>query len=76
VREKIGAALSCKAYERGQEKREYPWQSFHLARLTADRAFVELKTDLKAYSIIDKDWPVTVKTPGGEEFSCWNYYDD
>jgi hypothetical protein len=25
---------------------------------------------------VDADWPVTIKTPAGNEFSCWqNYYD-
>jgi hypothetical protein len=76
VREKIGAALACKQYERKQDTRTYPWQSFHFSRWNADTRFREVKKELVAYKIIDKDWPVKVKTPGGEEFSCYqNYYD-
>jgi len=76
VREKVGAALACKRYDREQDTREIPWQSFHLSRFTADRAFAEIKKDLDAYKITDTDWPVKVETPGGDEISCWQYYYD
>ncbi len=76
VREKIGAALACRRYDREQIEREKPWQGFHLAQFSADRAFAEIKTDLDAYKITDTDWPVTVETPSGEEISCWGYYYD
>jgi hypothetical protein len=76
VKEKIGAALACKQYERQQDTRTYPWQSFHFSRLNADRGFREVKKELDAYKIIDKDWPYQVKTPGGEEFPCYQYYYD
>jgi len=76
VKAKIGASLACFRYRRGQAAREFPWQSFHFSRYYADRAFTEVKKDLDAYKIVDKDWPVKVQTPGGEEFSCYqNYYD-
>jgi len=76
VREKVGAALACKRYDRVQDSREIPWQSFHLSRFIADRSFAEIKKDLEAYKITNTDWPVTVVTPGGDEFSCWQYYYD
>ncbi|MGE5642021.1 MAG: DUF4153 domain-containing protein [Byssovorax cruenta] len=76
VKEKIGASLACFRYSREQDTRKFPWQSFHFSRYYADRAFAEVKKDLDAYKIIDKDWPVKVQTAGGEEFSCYqNYYD-
>jgi hypothetical protein len=76
VREKIGAALACKLYERGQKKSTTPWQGFHFSRWNADQAFQQVSGELKAYEIIDKDWPVKVKTPDNEEFPCYqNYYD-
>jgi hypothetical protein len=76
VREKVGAALACKQYQRNQEKREYTWQSFHFSRLNADTGFEQVKKELSAYKITDKDWPFKVKTPSGEEFPCYQYYSD
>ena len=76
MREKIGVALSCKRQNRDEDERDRPWQGFHLARYYADRAFADIKKDLDAYTITDTDWPVTVKTPSGEEVNCWEYYAD
>jgi hypothetical protein len=75
VREKVGAALACKQYERKQDTRAYPWQSFHFSRLNAERGLGTVNKELEAYKIIDKDWPVQVKTPAGEKFPCYQYYD-
>ena len=76
VKEKIGAALACKQYERKQDTRTYPWQSFHFSRWNSDLGFKEVKKELDTYKIIDKDWPFQVKTPSGQEFPCYqNYYD-
>ena len=76
VREKVGAALFCKRYDREQDSQEMPWQSFHIARLNADRIFFRIKSDLGAYKVVNADWPVTIKTPAGNELSCWQYYYD
>jgi len=75
IHEKLGAALACKKYDREQDTRELPWQSFHVSRYLADLNFVKVDRELNAYKIMDKDLPVKVETPGGEEFSCWQYYD-
>lgn len=75
VREKVGAALACMRYEREQGAREIPWQAFHLSRFNADRAFAAISRELDGYEITDADFPVNVVTPGGEEFSCAQYYD-
>jgi hypothetical protein len=76
VKEKIGAALTCKQYQREQAEKEIPWQGFHLSRFNADTAFEHVSKELHAYKVTDKDWPVMVKTPSGEEFSCFPYYYD
>jgi hypothetical protein len=76
VKEKIGAALACKSYERQQAQSQIPWQGFHFSRLNADAAFQQVDKELDAYHIIDDDWPVMIETPGGEEFSCYSYYYD
>jgi hypothetical protein len=76
VKEKIGAALVCKRYERQQAESKIPWQGFHFSRLHADTAFQQVKQELDAYQIVDKDWPMMVETPSEEELSCFPYYDD
>ena len=76
VKEKVGASLACIRYTRDLDERKLPWQSFHFSRFYADRAFAEVEGALDTYKIIDKDLPVIVETPGGEEFSCWQYYYD
>jgi len=76
VKEKVGAALACKLYERGQDERKTPWQAFHFSRWNADAAFNQVKQELATYQVVDKDWPVLVETPSGEEFPCNQYYYD
>jgi len=76
VHEKIGAALACRWHDREQKEEAIPWQGLHLSRLFAKRAFAEIESELAAYTITDTDYPVVVKTPSGEEFSCWGYYYD
>jgi hypothetical protein len=76
VKQKVGAALACKQYQRGEGESKIPWQGFHFSRLNADSALMQVKKELDAYQIVDKDWPVIVQTPGGEEFSCFPYYYD
>jgi len=76
VREKVGAALFCKRYDRDLNEGEIAWQSFHLSRFTADKIFGDIKKDLDTYKVTDDQWPVKIKTPSGEEFSCYQYYYD
>ncbi len=76
VKEKIGASLACIRYARKQGKTELPWQSFHFSRYYADSALNQVNKDLDTYKIIDKDWPLKVETPSGEETSCYQYYYD
>jgi hypothetical protein len=73
VKEKIGAALTCKQFERRQAERPVPWQGFHFSRWNADKAFSQVSKELKAYKITDTEWPVQVATPGGDEISCYQY---
>ena len=76
VKEKVGAALACKLYERNQDERTTPWQGFHFSRWNADTAFKQVSKELSTYKVVDADWPVQVQTPGGEEFACYQYYYD
>lgn len=76
VKAKVGAALACKWYERQQTEIDVPWQGFHFARWNAEAALGQVSQELEAYQIDDKDWPLKVETPGGEEFSCSPYYYD
>ena len=76
VREKVGASLACIRYTRDLDGRELPWQSFHFSRYAADRALEKINSNLDTYVIEDDELPVLVETPGGVEFSCWQYYYD
>jgi hypothetical protein len=76
VREKVGAALFCKRYDREQHGRAISWQSFQVARSNADRVFARIKNDLDVYQVVKTEWPVTIKTPAGHEFFCQPYYYD
>ncbi|MEP7136243.1 MAG: DUF4173 domain-containing protein [Chloroflexota bacterium] len=73
VREKVGAALFCKRYDRELSESAVSWQGFHFSRFTADRIFSNLKKGLDAYKVTDTNWPVKINTPSGEEFSCYQY---
>ena len=75
VREKIGAALVCKKYNRDITD-PLPWQAFHLSRFNADRAFERIETGLAEYQLTTTRYPFQVKTPGGEEYYCSEYYGD
>ena len=59
-----------------KQRRQIAWQGFHFSRWNADIAFKQVSKELDAYEIVDKDWPVHVETPGGEEFPCYQYYYD
>lgn len=76
IRERIGAALACQRYNREQYDQATPWQGFNLSVFNADRAFVGIASELDAYEITGDDYPPTVKTPGGEETTCWQYYNE
>lgn len=76
VKEKVGAALACIRYERSLDKRDIPWQSFHLSRFQADQSLTQVKTSLDKFKVNKADYPVMVTTPSGAEFSCSPYYYD
>ncbi len=76
VREKVGAAMFCKRYQRRQGTQKIPWQSFHFSRFSADKIFSEIKNGLDAYTVTNTQWPVKINTPSGTEFSCYQYYPD
>ena len=75
VHEKIGAALTCKQYSRTIQD-PTPWQGFHFSRYRAERAFASVEDDLAGYQISPGDYSMTVTVPGGEEYSCSQYYND
>ncbi|MFN8412169.1 MAG: DUF4173 domain-containing protein [Anaerolineales bacterium] len=76
LHEQVGASLTCVRYDREQDKRKYPWQSFHFARFYADKALASIDKKLDEYKIAKQDWTNTVTTPSGEEFQCGTYYYD
>ena len=76
VRDKVGAALFCMRHDHSQNDLNYPWQSFHISRFTADSTFARLRKKLDLYKVINTDYPIKVLTSSGAEFSCSQYYYD
>ena len=76
VREKVGVALACINYERGNNDRDSSWQSFHFSSFNADKALTSISNDLKEYQITRDNFPATAITPSGEEIPCATYYYD
>jgi hypothetical protein len=76
VKDKVGASLACIRYERGLGDRKLPWQSFHFAHFTADKALRSVEKVLDTYTMSTTNWPVKAITPEGKEFPCTTYYSD
>jgi len=76
LHQQVGASLACIKYDREQDKREYDWQSFHLARFNADKALQSVASSIEEYKIVKEDWMANVITPTGEQFQCGTYYYD
>jgi hypothetical protein len=73
--ERIGASLVCIQRQR-EDSREYPWQSFHLARANADVSLESVMGEFSAYKYQSASYPYSVITPAGDEFFCNEYYFD
>jgi len=75
VKEGVGAALACYSAELKRDKDSLPWQSFHISRGNAVRILKSLESNLEKYQVDDGDWYYRVKTPAGEEYSCYTLWD-
>lgn len=68
VREKLGAALAChKAWHSSFDE---SWQSFHLSRYWAMQTLGQVNLD--GYVPDEDDYSLMVKTPSGQEISCYS----
>ncbi|MBM4427347.1 MAG: DUF4173 domain-containing protein [Chloroflexi bacterium] len=76
LHEKVAAALACIRHTREQNESEPMWQSFHFARLNADKALASVEDEIDVFKIVDRDWPIMAVAPSGEEYYCSPYYYD
>jgi len=78
VKAQLGVALSCIRYLREQRVPAggVPWQSFHLARYSADQALSSLDEALEPYRVEEHDGTVLVTVPPGGQFTCRGDYVD
>lgn len=78
VHEKVAAALACIHYTRDLrlDDQDYSWQSFHLARVNADKALASVKTKIDVFEIDESEYPTKAISPNGDEFFCSPYYYD
>lgn len=74
VHEKVTAALACIRYSRTDP--DDAWQSFHLARMQADKALSSAKDKIDAFAIDASEYPYKAVSPNGDEYPCSQYYYD
>jgi Ca2+/Na+ antiporter len=74
TKDEIGAALVCHqiALNNTDDSRISPWQSIHLSTWRAEHALEKIQGDLSNYWIQNDEWPVTVISSNGTEYSCMN----
>jgi hypothetical protein len=70
TRDHIGAALACLQAQADSRGDDSSWQSFHLSQSRAETSLRLVADNLRTYTVENKSWPVTVKTPLGEKFDC------
>lgn len=75
TRDAAGAVLVCRL-QVASTRREADWRAFHLSRWQAKRLLTPLLDDLKAYQVLDDNWPVRVITPASVLYKCSTSYSD
>ncbi|MGB8214060.1 MAG: DUF4173 domain-containing protein [Anaerolineales bacterium] len=73
TREAAGAALACWAYK-NPDLPSADWRSFNLTGFQAEAALRGAQASLKQYKLQADDWPVAVRSPGGNDFNCFSLY--
>ena len=69
ARDALGAALFCHLKtDAAPSSRD--WRGFTVSAWQADLAMQRVPAQLKGYGVLDPDWPMRVRTPGGEVYSC------
>jgi Domain of unknown function (DUF4153) len=71
TREAVGAALACHV-QLNSNAPEADWRAFTLTQLWAEVALKPVQASLKQYKAGTETWPVTVTSPQGNEFDCYN----
>ena len=75
--ERIGAILLCYMhFNPFEENPDHDWRSFNLSRWEASKAFLEVRGELQAYGVNEKQWPVRVRTPNYGYYDCTYYQEE
>ncbi len=69
TKDSIGAVLFCH-WETDGQRLSTDWRGFTVSRAQADTAIARLAPQLKAYRLIEADWPTRIGTPGGATYQC------
>lgn len=72
MHEGLGAILLCyiHSYPINDNTLYEDWQSFNYSRLLAHKALESIKGDLAGYNILDKRYPMLVRTPRNLQYEC------
>jgi len=72
IREGIGAILVCyiHSYPMNDESLDENFQSFNYSRWSAHKALDSVMTDLSEYKILEKRYPMLVRTPLNLQYEC------
>ena len=69
TRDAVGAALVCHE-QQSSSGGDNNWRSFMLSNWRADQALKQIQNRLDQYRVVNKDWPISILTPGNVDYDC------
>jgi hypothetical protein len=72
TREAAGAVLACRSFT-NPDRADTDWRAFTLTQFWSDLALKTVQPGLKRYQLQKDASPVTVTSPTGKKFNCWNF---
>ena len=69
TRDAVGAALVCHE-QQSSSGGDNNWRSFTLSNWRADQGLRQIQNQLDKYQVVNKDWPISILTPGSVDYDC------
>ena len=70
TRDAVGAALICHE-QLSANGGDHNWRSFTLSNWRADQGLRQIQDQLDKYQLVNKDWPISILTPGSVDYDCY-----
>jgi len=70
VQDELLGQLACWNVQLEQQLEKQTWPSVHISRLTATKAFKDLRKNFEAYEVYQEDWGYWLIHGEGEEIAC------